>query len=63
MLYRLLIIFSASSAEIGENRLKTFPSLSITSSNMVLGLTHTPRSPYMACYTTISSRVSECFAM
>ena len=27
MPYRLLIIFSASSAEIGENRLKTFPSL------------------------------------
>ena len=48
MPYRLLIIFSASSAEIGENRLKTFPSLSITSSNMDLGLTHTPRSPYMA---------------
>ena len=46
--YRLLIIFSASSAEIGENRLKVFPSLSITSSNMVLGLTHTPRSPYIA---------------
>ena len=48
MPYRLLIIFSASSAEIGENRLKTFPSLSITSSNIDLGLTHTPRSPYMA---------------
>ena len=46
--YRLLIIFSASSAQIGENRLKVFPSLSITSSNMDLGLTHTPRSPYMA---------------
>jgi hypothetical protein len=26
MPYRLLIIFSASSAEIGENRLKVFPS-------------------------------------
>ena len=48
MPYRLLIIFSASSAEIGENRLKFFPSLSITSSNMDLGLTHTPCSPYMA---------------
>ena len=48
MSYKLLIIFSAFSAEIGENRLKAFPSLSITSSNMVLGLTHTPRSPYMA---------------
>ena len=46
--YSLLMIFSASSAEIGENRLKVFPSLSITSSNMVLGLTHMPRSPYMA---------------
>ena len=48
MPYRLLIIFSASSAEIGENRLKVFPSLSITSSNMDLGLTHMPLSPYMA---------------
>lgn len=48
MPYLLLITFSASSAEIGENRLKTFPSLSITSSNIDLGLTHTPRSPYMA---------------
>ena len=48
MPYRLLIIFSASSAEIGENRLKTFPSLSITSPNMDLGLTHMPRSPYIA---------------
>ena len=48
MSYKLLIIFSAFSAEIGENRLKAFLSLSITSSNMVLGLTHTPRSPYMA---------------
>ena len=28
MSYRLLIIFSASLAEIGENRLKVFPSLS-----------------------------------
>ena len=48
MPYRLLIIFSASSAEIGEIRLKVFPSLSITSSNMVLRLTHMPLSPYMA---------------
>lgn len=48
MPYMLLIIFSASSAEIGENLLKVFPSLSITSSNIHLGLTHTPRPPYMA---------------
>ena len=47
-IYKLLIIFSASSSEIGENRLKVFPSLSIISSNMDLGLTHTPRAPYMA---------------
>ena len=46
--YRLLIIFSASSAEIGENRLKVFPSLSITSSNMDRGLTQMPLSPYIA---------------
>ena len=44
----LLMIFSASSAEIGLNRLKVFPSLSISSSNIDFGLTHTPRSPYMA---------------
>ena len=31
MSYRLLIIFLASSAEMGENRLKVLPSLSITS--------------------------------
>ena len=48
MPYRLLIIFSASSAEIGEKRLKVFPSLTISSSNIDLGLTHMPRSPYMA---------------
>ena len=47
-IYKLLIIFSASSAEIGENRLKVFPSLSMISSNIDWGLTHTPRSPYIA---------------
>ena len=46
--YSLLRILFASSPEIGENRLKAFPSLSMISSNIDLGLTHTPRSPYMA---------------
>ena len=48
MPYSLLIIFSASSAEIGENRLITLPSLSIDSSNISLGLTQMLLSPYMA---------------
>ena len=38
MSYTLLIIFLAASAEIGEKRLKVFLSLSIPSSNIVLGL-------------------------
>ena len=42
MPYSLLIIFSASSVEICENRLITLPSLSISSSNIDFGLTHTP---------------------
>ena len=46
--YTLLITISASSAEIGENRLKAFPSLSMTSSNMAFGLTQMPLSPYIA---------------
>ena len=48
MPYSLLIIFSASSAEIGENRLITLPSLSIDSSNISLGLTQMLLSPYIA---------------
>ena len=42
MPYRLLIIFSAFSADIGSKRLNVFPSLSITSSNIAAGLTHMP---------------------
>jgi len=38
----------ASSSDIGSKRLNVFPSLSITSSNIAAGLTHMPRSPYMA---------------
>ena len=46
--YTLLIIFFASSSEIGEKRQNSCPSLSIFSSNMAFGLTHTPLSPYIA---------------
>ena len=38
MSYSLLITISASRAEIGENRLKILPSLSMTSLNMAFGL-------------------------
>ena len=38
----LSMIDFASSSDIGSKRLNVFPSLSITSSKMVLGRTHTP---------------------